>query len=146
MLFFVFILINRLYHSTFLFSRKKFDPNPESLTCEGQTLTSKGLREWVRFNRWLKHRNNFFITLKYSFRVINILWYDYYTDNDWSIRLVGNSLDDLNITREKNESSSISIKRSLQYLTFTLVNPLCQRPKMTQTFLKASLSFPFLAI
>ena len=48
MLFFVFILINRLYHSTFLFSRKKFDPNPESLTCEGQTLTSKGLREWVQ--------------------------------------------------------------------------------------------------
>ena len=58
---------------------------------------------------------------------------------------MGHSLDGLNITREKNESSSISIKRSLQYLTFTLVNPLCQRPKMTQTFLKASLSFPFLA-
>ena len=34
-----------------------FHPNPESLSCEGQTLTSKGLREWVQgsfFESWIE--------------------------------------------------------------------------------------------
>ena len=31
-----------------LISLQMFHPNPESLNCEGQTLTSKGLREWVQ--------------------------------------------------------------------------------------------------